>query len=73
MSDKIKFKRGPKKALPEVAELGEPLYCTDTNELFVGTGDGVQMLAVVKTIDCGYFGDTVFDVNRDQHYDGGTF
>lgn len=73
MSDKIKFKRGPKAAIPKIADIGEPLYCTDTNELYVGTGDGVQLLATVKTIDCGYFGDADFNPAQNQHYDGGTF
>lgn len=39
MYDKIKFKTGIKKNLPNRADLGEPLYCYDTNELFIGTGD----------------------------------
>lgn len=73
MSDKIKFKRGPKAAIPRVADIGEPLYCTDTNELFVGTGNGIKLLATVKTIDCGFFGDPGFDVSQNSHYDGGTF
>lgn len=36
---KLKFKTGIKKNLPASAALGEPLYCYDTNELFIGTGD----------------------------------
>lgn len=33
----IQFKRGKKNDLPYGLE-GEPLYCTDTNELYVGQG-----------------------------------
>ena len=35
---KIVFKRGPKDRLPEKASVGEPLFTTDTHELFMGTG-----------------------------------
>lgn len=34
----IKFKRGLKASLPEYAPLGEPLFCTDTGEVFIGNG-----------------------------------
>lgn len=37
--DKIKFKHGLRANLPASADMGEPLYCIDTNELFIGTGD----------------------------------
>lgn len=35
----IQFKRGKKNDLPYGLE-GEPLYCTDTNELYIGQGEG---------------------------------
>ena len=73
MADVIKFKRGPKKAMPQEAEIGEPLYCTDTNELYIGTGEGVKLVGVIRAIDCGIFGDPEFDPERNNHYDGGTF
>ena len=39
MANKIKFKRGLKSKLPTL-EAGEPAFCPDTRELFVGTGSG---------------------------------
>lgn len=73
MADVIKFKRGPKKALPQDAEIGEPLFCTDTKELYIGTSNGVERLAVIRSIDCGHFGDPPFDENENIAFDGGTF
>lgn len=35
----MQFKRGKKNELPNGLE-GEPLYCTDTNELYIGQGEG---------------------------------
>lgn len=40
----IKVKRGEKSRLPQSASLGELLYCTDTNELYVGQGDSIDKL-----------------------------
>lgn len=40
MSQLIKFRRGLKADLPAAAELGEPLFATDTAELYIGTGSG---------------------------------
>ncbi|MCC8434136.1 hypothetical protein HP567_006180 [Brevibacillus sp. M2.1A] len=37
----IKLKRGLKANLPFAASAGEPLFTTDTHELFVGTGESV--------------------------------
>lgn len=37
--NKIQFKRGLKANLPTLA-VGEPAYCTDTQEFFVGTASG---------------------------------
>lgn len=34
----IKIKRGDKNDLPASAQLGEPLYASDTGELFIGNG-----------------------------------
>lgn len=39
MANKIQVRRGLKAELP-VLSLGEPGYCTDTKEFFVGTGNG---------------------------------
>ena len=41
MSQLIQFKRGLKADLPTSASAGEPLFTTDTYELFVGTGTSI--------------------------------
>lgn len=73
MSDTIKFKRGTKKLMPKNPEVGEPLYCIDTNEIYIGTGDGPKLVGLVRAIDCGIFGDAAFDPSTNNHHDGGTF
>ena len=42
MANKIQFKRGLKTNLPNSADVGMPLWCTDTKELYIGTGNGVS-------------------------------
>ena len=42
MANKIQFKRGLKSNLPSSADAGMPLWCTDTKELYIGTGNGVS-------------------------------
>ncbi len=42
MANKIQFKRGLKQNLPNSADVGMPLWCTDTKELYIGTGTGVS-------------------------------
>ncbi|MBO6180620.1 hypothetical protein J6O86_02925 [bacterium] len=46
MSNKIQFKRGLKQNLPSSADAGMPLWCTDTQELYIGTGNGVSKVGV---------------------------
>ena len=41
MANKLQFKRGLKSNLPNSADVGMPLWCTDTQELYIGTGTGV--------------------------------
>jgi len=41
MANKIQFKRGLKTNLPSSADAGMPLWCTDTQEFYIGTGNGV--------------------------------
>ncbi|MFC8687326.1 hypothetical protein [Brevibacillus porteri] len=41
----LKLKRGLKANLPSAALAGEPLFTTDTHELFVGTGESVVPIA----------------------------
>lgn len=40
MSKNIRFKRGNKTKLPSSAPSGMPLWCEDTEELYIGTGNG---------------------------------
>ncbi|GEC89780.1 carbohydrate-binding protein [Brevibacillus brevis] len=46
----IKFKRGLKTNLPSAAAAGEPLFTTDTKELFIGTGDGISAIGTDPTM-----------------------
>ena len=41
----IKFKRGNKENLPSSAPSGMPLWCEDSKELFIGTGDSLINIA----------------------------
>lgn len=45
MANTIKIKRGLKENLPTL-QIGEPGYCTDTNELFIGTAEGNVLINV---------------------------
>ena len=47
----IRFKRGKKADLPKSANSGTPLWCEDTNELYVGTGSSVSKIGVVSDTD----------------------
>lgn len=42
MADSVRVKRGIKAKLPKSLPLGELAFCTDTGELFVGTGSSVK-------------------------------
>jgi len=44
MSGNLQFKRGLKNNLPTSAPSGMPLWCTDTKELYIGTGDSVSKI-----------------------------
>ena len=48
MANKIQFKRGLKTNLPSKADAGMPLWCTDTQELYIGTGNGVSKVGGVE-------------------------
>ncbi|MBR6127896.1 hypothetical protein IKQ21_09455 [bacterium] len=51
----IKFKRGNKAKLPSLAPDGMPLWCSDTKELYIGTGNGVSQVTgggSADTSDC---------------------
>lgn len=51
MASTILLKRGLKANLPAEAALGEPLYCTDTGEIFVGMGAGQSLKSTGVIID----------------------
>lgn len=45
MANNIQFKRGLKENLPTSAPSGTPLWCTDTEELYIGTGESIAMVS----------------------------
>lgn len=47
MPNKIQFKRGLKASLPDL-DAGEPGYCTDTQELFIGNSSGENAQVVMQ-------------------------
>ena len=73
MSNIIKIKRGLKANLPTL-EVGEMGYCTDTNELFIGTANGNELINEDSTINAlGDIGDvSITTPTADQAliYDG---
>ncbi len=44
MAVTLKFKRGLASALPASAQIGEPLFATDTKEFYIGTGSGKEKI-----------------------------
>ncbi len=49
MTGNLQFRRGLKSNLPTSAESGTPLWCTDTKELYIGTGNGVSLINTQNT------------------------
>ena len=58
----VQFKRGKKNDLPYGLE-GEPLYCTDTNELYVGQGKDLPPKLINANGTGGSGGGTEIDDN----------
>ena len=54
MPNKIQFKRGLKADLPSLG-IGEPAFCTDTKELFMGTASGNAKMSP-ESINVKWFG-----------------
>lgn len=52
MSDTIQIKRGMRKNLPKKLALGEPAFCYDTGEIYVGLGNDI-MPVVGTTVHVG--------------------
>ena len=46
MGTNIRLRRGAKVDLPLSAPSGTPLWCEDTEELYIGTGDGISKIGV---------------------------
>lgn len=45
MSGNLQFRRGLKANLPTSAPVGMPLWCTDTKELYIGTGSSISKVS----------------------------
>lgn len=45
MANTILIRRGLSANLPASAPEGEPFFCTDTNQLFIGTGTGMTLVS----------------------------
>lgn len=50
MIQQISLKKGNKANLPSSAPVGEPLFCLDTGELYIGMGEGIKPQPVTKKI-----------------------
>lgn len=48
MTGNLQFRRGFKKRLPLTAPSGMPLWCIDTKELYIGTGNGIASIGSSK-------------------------
>lgn len=51
MANNIQFKRGLKENLPTSAPSGTPLWCTDTEELYIGTDSGTVKVGATNSSD----------------------
>ena len=74
MSQLIKFKKGLKADLPASASLGEPLFTTDTHELWIGTGSGITpVVGVDENVKVGsggtkdYLNSDYFEQDNTNH------
>lgn len=59
---RISLRKGLKSDLPSHAPLGEPLYCTDTGEIYVGMGNDSPLKKVGET-DFNYLNSKFVEVN----------
>lgn len=57
--DMIKIKRGLSKDLPVRMSLGEPAFCTDTGELYIGMGESLPPKKVVDSLNSDDFRNNV--------------
>lgn len=61
----IQLKRGLRANLPSEAAIGEPLFCTDTGELFMGMGVGITPVKVKGENEVGELGSLFTDSKTD--------
>jgi hypothetical protein len=73
MGRKIQVRRGTKAELPTLSE-GELGYCTDTKELYIGTGteEGNELLNKTYETDTNIDGGSFSEANGES-IDGGSF
>lgn len=66
MADTIQFKRGAAANIPKLAD-GEPGWCRDTKELFIGTPTGNEKIAdasLIATVE--QHGQAIAELNEDK-------
>lgn len=65
MPTNIRIRRGNKANLPAYAPSGMPLWCEDTQELYIGTGDGLKLIHTfdADTVD-GYHASSFLQVGN---------
>lgn len=66
MGTHIRIRRGNKNNLPNSAPSGMPLWCEDTQELYIGTGTGVKLIHTfdADTIDGFHANDFLQNTNQ---------
>lgn len=65
MGTNIRIRRGKKANLPSSAPSGMPLWCEDTQELYIGTGNGVKIIHTYNadTVD-GYHASSFLQASK---------
>lgn len=63
----LQFKRGLKANLPSSAAVGTPLWCTDTNELYIGTGSSVEKVGSSSGSSGGSSSSTAITYDATNH------
>jgi hypothetical protein len=63
----FKFKRGLSKYLPETAPLGEPLFCVDTFNLYIGMGSSapLRLIGIIDPNDLDLVTDYYSSLHKD--------
>lgn len=73
MPTNIRIRRGKKANLPKSAPSGMPLWCEDTQELYIGTGSGVKLIHTydADTVD-GYHASSFLQATQQFTITSGT-